>query len=195
MFEENTTAESIGEAEVSADWYEEPSDHADQRDSGPWDERDTPDNPKTPETDTAGEERFTLKHLGQEFDVSREELITLAQKGTDYDRIRARADALSASHAAGASDEYRSRRDHELMEFISEYGEISPEEIPPEVWREVAGGKPLITAFQGYENRILKAKILADIQNQENRLRSTGSRSTAGKAQERGELESDWYSD
>jgi hypothetical protein len=46
-----------------------------------------PDGPKA-------DQSFKLKYLGRELDVSRDELITLAQKGRDYDRIRSRADTL-----------------------------------------------------------------------------------------------------
>jgi len=195
IIEEATTAEDF---DAATDWYGA-SVCADRRGQGDsWSDEDAPET-----GDAAEEERFTLKHLGQEFDVSRVELITLAQKGKDYDRIRARADALaaaqnanhSASSADSAHDEYCDRRDGEIQEFVSEYGGVSPEDIPPEVWSEVLRGRPLLGAYQAFENRALKARIMADMQNHENRLRSTGSRATAGKAQERGELESDWYCD
>jgi len=39
---------------------------------------------------------FTLKHLGETKDYSKEETITLAQKGLDYDRIRQERDTLKA---------------------------------------------------------------------------------------------------
>ena len=208
--EENTAAEipedfnAEDAREISADWYGPApggKPHGDSGDAGdadqhgladPWDDGHETETPEK-------EERFTLKHLGREFDVSREELITLAQKGRDYDRIRARADALAAAQnpdcGIPAHDEYCSRRDHELADFVSEYGGVAPEDIPAEVWSEVVGGKPLLTAYQAYENRVLKRRLMADMQNQENRLRSTGSRATAGKTRERGELESDWYGD
>ena len=41
-------------------------------------------------------DRFELKHLDEKRSVSREEVIALAQKGLDYDRIRAKYDALRA---------------------------------------------------------------------------------------------------
>ena len=44
-----------------------------------------------PETE-AGTDRYTLKHLDEVREVSREEVIALAQKGMDYDRIRGRLD-------------------------------------------------------------------------------------------------------
>ena len=41
-------------------------------------------------------DRFELKHLDEKRSVSRQEVIALAQKGLDYDRIRAKYDALRA---------------------------------------------------------------------------------------------------
>lgn len=44
----------------------------------------------------AGEpEFFAIKYMGEEIPVTREELIRLAQKGRDYDRIRSRAEKLA----------------------------------------------------------------------------------------------------
>ncbi|MDR0861992.1 MAG: hypothetical protein LBN30_04360 [Oscillospiraceae bacterium] len=45
------------------------------------------------------EETFRLKHLGEEFTATREEVVALAQKGRDYDRIRARSESLAAALA------------------------------------------------------------------------------------------------
>lgn len=51
---------------------------------------------------------FTLKHLDERRTVNREEVIALAQKGLDYDRIRAKYDALRAKQPeqdSGPSDQ------------------------------------------------------------------------------------------
>ena len=40
------------------------------------------------------EESYTLKHLGKEVKVNREELIRTAQKGLDYDRVRGSYDRI-----------------------------------------------------------------------------------------------------
>jgi hypothetical protein len=44
------------------------------------------------QTEEAKTDLFTLKHLDETREVSREEVIALAQKGMDYDRIRGRLD-------------------------------------------------------------------------------------------------------
>ncbi len=60
-----------------------------------------PQDGETQETEAEGEtgetdqsEGFVLKHLGEEKTVNREEVVLLAQKGLDYDRIREKWDAV-----------------------------------------------------------------------------------------------------
>lgn len=50
-----------------------------------------PPAPGAAEEDTA--EGFTLRHLGEERSVGREEAVALAQKGLDYDRVRAKLES------------------------------------------------------------------------------------------------------
>lgn len=67
---------------------------------------------KQPETPPAPES-FKLKHLGEEKEYNRDEVTTLAQKGLDYDRIRAERDSLRA--------EAPKYKDHEA--FLTEIAE------------------------------------------------------------------------
>ena len=52
-----------------------------------------------PEKTEAKTDQFELKHLDETKTVSRDEVITLAQKGMDYDRIRTKYDELKAGEA------------------------------------------------------------------------------------------------
>lgn len=52
-----------------------------------------------PEKAKAETDQFELKHLDETKTVSRDEVITLAQKGMDYDRIRTKYDELKAGEA------------------------------------------------------------------------------------------------
>lgn len=54
-----------------------------------------PEGPGSAERDAGEPELFTIKYMGEEVPVTREELIRLAQKGRDYDRIRGRAEKLA----------------------------------------------------------------------------------------------------
>lgn len=240
---------------IEEDWYGEgPADrnqHPDEGEAGV--ENDlSEDEPDVPQREA--DQSFRLKYLGEEIEVSREEMIRLAQKGKDYDRIRSRADALSdtvrensgylgfleelakksgqsladfvgktrtamrasgeipasqagvrqsANVASVGSDEQHTggaqvqsaagRRNREVAEFIAEYRDIDPRSIPREVWDGVKSGKTLLASYQSYENRLLRAQIDAERQNLENRLKTAGSRATAGTPRPRSEIEDDWY--
>ncbi|MCL2409441.1 MAG: hypothetical protein FWC96_07485 [Oscillospiraceae bacterium] len=187
--EENITAE-IREEEAEF-WY---SDQEAETPTDDWDESDMPDIPAS----EVEESLYKLKHLGREYNIPLPEVLSLAQKGMDYDRIRARADSLMLESTALPGEppnQGAARRDSEILEFISVYRDVTPEDIPPEIWEEVNQGRSLLSAYQGYENRQLKAMIEAGARDQENRQRSTGSRATAGNSRERGEVEGDWYGD
>ena len=51
-------------------------------------EADANEEPAEAESDEGTDQTFTLKHLDETREVSRDEVIALAQKGMDYDRIR-----------------------------------------------------------------------------------------------------------
>lgn len=154
--------------------------------------------------DTAPEEEaetdlFTLKHLDEVRTVSRDEVIALAQKGLDYDRIRAKYDALRADQPESAGQKppvqepaAEAGRQRSFLRFSLEFPQVKAEEIPAEIWRDFAAGKgDLADLFARHENRQLKAQLAAERQNQENRKKSTGSRATAGSAMSK--LDADWY--
>lgn len=96
-----------GDAEETAEEGEEPEADADQQEAEgaeggePEDEHAGREGGEAQETEAEGEagetdrsESFVLKHLGEERTASREEVISLAQKGLDYDRIREKWDAV-----------------------------------------------------------------------------------------------------
>ena len=70
-----------------SDWTEDEYDAADEE----WGLEDSPDGA----VNQRAAETFTLKHLGEEITVDRDEMVRLAQKGRDYDRIRQRVETLS----------------------------------------------------------------------------------------------------
>jgi hypothetical protein len=139
--------------------------------------------------DSAGSDQsFTLKHLGEVRTVGRDEVITLAQKGLDYDRIRGKYDAFVQTDAATL------KRQEEIHEFLGEYGVgIDPRSIPREVWQSVTGGKTLLAAYQAWELKKLRAESGALRKNTENKERSAGSRFSAAGVKPRDAIADDWY--
>lgn len=234
--------ENISEALIEEDWNSDSADMTGKEEAGTQEFDDDEEEPENPDKLEANQS-FKLKYLGQEIEVTKDEMIVLAQKGKDYDRIRTRADELSSAlrqnsaymsfldalarksgmdvdafvektRSAILSDNdsllqsphinmtmsaehekrvYQERRNHEISEFLAEYKDIDPAMIPEDVWENVREGRPLLSAYQSHENKLLKAQIEAEKKNLENRSRSAGSRQSGGNARPHGEIEDDWY--
>jgi hypothetical protein len=160
---------------------------------------------------------FALKHLGEVKTVGRDEIVTLAQKGLDYDRQRQKNDellsrnnALAAEterlrarrlggpepgvHVMGREEAMAQRRDREIGEFIAEYRSLDPKDIPKEVWQAVTAGKPLLAAYQAWELKKLRAESSAASKAAENRVKAAGSRTSAGSERHMDAITADWYS-
>lgn len=91
---------------------EETSEEADQQPEEPEGEEEIPasEEDQTEEQAEADQSLFELKHLGETKQVSREEVVRLAQKGMDYDRIRSERDA----------DKAEIKRLQEMESFLTE---------------------------------------------------------------------------
>lgn len=79
---------------------EEPQPEADQQEEGPEQEAE----PETQEAqeepqEAADQQLFDLKHMGQSYQVNRDQVVTLAQKGMDYDHVRTERDAAREKYA------------------------------------------------------------------------------------------------
>ena len=85
--EDSDTAEESEETEADADQQE-----ADGNEGGDADEGTEGEEPGDEGSSDQGD--FILKHLGEEKSVSRDEVVALAQKGLDYDRIREKWDGV-----------------------------------------------------------------------------------------------------
>lgn len=103
------------DANDETDAADNDGDEADQpesdEESNPDEEEDSSDDGNTEETeeeetDEASDQKFTLKHLDEVREVDRDEVVELAQKGMDYDRIRGERDNLKRN--AARFEEYES---------------------------------------------------------------------------------------
>lgn len=126
-------AESLFQGED--DWGEEPEkDEAEEQgreqnqepEAGEEAAQDGETEEKQPETETKdgeeGHQLYTLKVNGQERQVSLDEMTTLAQKGLDYDGLRADRDSLREGKAKGES--YGA-----FLQEMAEAGGVSVEEL------------------------------------------------------------------
>lgn len=110
FMDDNNSAIGPSEAEtIALDWDEDNSGFAAEEGAEPAAGADQPGGgDKDPGEDApreGEEELFELKHLDERRRVSRAELIALAQKGMDYDRIRAKYDALRADRRPETAQE------------------------------------------------------------------------------------------
>lgn len=141
------------------------------------------DSEQTQAQRTAADERaetFTLKHLEEVRTVDRDEVIRLAQQGLDYQRIRTDRDRLralrgEAGPAAQAEAVRTEERREDMRRFLRQFPTVKPEEIPKEVWSQVAAGEDLATAYVFHHSRRLEAELAAERQNHRNAGNTTGS--------------------
>lgn len=88
---EDTNLEVVGTPTETDSWdepdsFEVDSDAENQPQDEPEDKKEDPENQKP--------ELFELKHLGKVSQVSRDDLIALAQKGMDYDHVKGKLEAV-----------------------------------------------------------------------------------------------------
>jgi len=171
---------------------------------------ETPQGRKTEEKEADQPLTFTLKHLDETRTVGRDEIIKLAQQGLDYERIRAERDQLRANRGqpepapallqAKAAAEAREQaltqeRRAQMGRFLKQFPAVQPNEIPNEVWGEVAKGESLTAAFTLHRNRQLEAELAAERQNRKNAQKTTGSLFSSASGEQQDEYDRWWNDD
>lgn len=87
-------------------------------------------------------------------------------------------------------------RKKDLQDFIAAYPGVKPEEVPKEVWAQVANGKSLVTAYTIHRNKVLESEIAAMKKNTENAARTTGSLASPADGKDKvSEIDKWWYAD
>lgn len=138
-------------------------------------------------------ESFTLRHLGETKSVGRDEVIALAQKGMDYDRIRGKLgdasrelEALRAGESFDPDPAERRRRDCES--FVKTFPEAADKlrrdknAIPAEVWDEVRRGASLTEAYAEHLRRSEAEKRESELTRLRSELERENARRSAGSA-------------
>lgn len=110
--EETTETETVEEDQPETEEAEDASDDEETEDY----------EAELDEVSKKADQTFTLKHLDEVKEVNRDEVITLAQKGLDYDRIRAERDTLKSEKAT--------HQEHEdFLNYLAEMSGTSVEEV------------------------------------------------------------------
>lgn len=114
--DEETPVEETEAVEETVE--EEPAEQSDQTVEEDAEVTEEPKEEPAEEAKTE-DQLFTLKHLGETKDYSKDEIIPLAQKGLDYDRIRTERDTLKSEQAT--------LKEHE--EFLKELAELAGQSV------------------------------------------------------------------
>ena len=154
--------------------------------------------PEEPAGETAKDEfQLKVKYNGESKTLSRDEAVSFAQKGMNYDRVKEQLEQLKKTPAYDISesrfselrseiDSLRAREiaDRKWAEFKRDHAEYNTySELPEEVRGQIALGKELDDAYAIYENKLLKAKLRQIEQNQKNRDAAPGSLSSSGSGE------------
>ena len=107
-----------------------------------------------PEKTEAKTDQFELKHLDETKTVSRDEVITLAQKGMDYDRIRTKYDELKSGEAQ--------RNAHEA--FLKELAESAGQSVEEMI--DAARARILVSKAAAEGKTISEEDALAQIKRE-----------------------------
>ena len=83
--------------------------------------------------------------------------------------------------------EQKEKEQKMYLEFLEAYPDVKPEDVPVEVWQEVAKGRSLLDAYIRYENQKLKAEMAKYQQQQQNQqANQTNAASSTGSARDIG---------
>lgn len=97
----DVTDDDIDTPEPTQEEQEAPQPEADQqaREEPEPQEEEQPEEPPQEEQEAEEAQLFDLKHQGQSYQVNREQVVTLAQKGMDYDHVRTERDIARSKYA------------------------------------------------------------------------------------------------
>jgi hypothetical protein len=130
--------------------------------------------------------RLMVKFNHNELELDEENARVLAQKGLNYDKVKAQLDSITANEA-----QTKGGFEDEAVQFFEKYPEVKAADIPESVMLEYQRGIPLSVAFEGYLNgekikelsselEDLKAANEIKVANEGNSVSATGSISGFG---------------
>lgn len=105
------------------------------------------------------------------------------EKREATDKAAAEAKTAEEKQKQAAALETKQKADarqSDMSRFLKKFPDVKPDTIPPEVWKEVAKGDSIVTAYTEWRNQKLEAELAAERQNKANAQKTTGSLSTTG---------------
>lgn len=104
------------------------------------------------------------------------------------------AAAVQANKQREELEKQAESRKTEMNRFLQKFPAVKPDDIPKEVWAEVAKGDSLVVAYTEHRNKQLETELAAERQNKANAQKSTGSLSTSGKSEKMDDIDR-WWND
>lgn len=117
------------------------------------------------------EQMYAVNVDGQTIELTLEQLITAAEQGLS------KANSAARREQAGA----RTPNGNVYQAFLDEYPDISPNDIPQEVWDCANQSGDLLGAYRAYEIRRLREELEDLKKNAENRRMDVGSARSDGE--------------
>jgi hypothetical protein len=140
--------------------------------------------------DGRGSDKFSLKYLGETKTVSRDEAITLAQKGMDYDRIRQKFEELTTVHGELTAE--KSKAEEKLSE-LSELAKRSGYKDADELIDNIEAIK--MSEQQGIDRGLALEKIKLERQRREFMTRTEAENSPEALAKRAAEKQNNDFSE
>ena len=124
------------------------------------------------------QEQSQIHNLANEFKKSNPDVddkIAEQYARQAYQNMQYQKKQNEAQMAQQAADIRRQTANEEMAVFMREYPNVDVRELPKEVIDEINSGQNLMSAYRGYENRLLKDQLAAERKNISNKRTSTGS--------------------
>lgn len=125
-----------------------------------------------------------------------DQTLQMEKRKADLDAQEARinADKLQRDSLLQQAKERHEAQQKDMNAFLKAYPDVKAENIPKEVWAQVAQGDSLVNAYTMNENKRLAAELAAERQNKANREKSPGSLG-ANSGAEMDEIDRIWAED
>ena len=124
------------------------------------------------------QEQSQIHNLANEFKKSNPDVddkIAEQYARQAYQNMQYQKKQNEAQRAQQAADIRRQTANEEMAVFMREYPNVDVRELPKEVIDDINSGQNLMSAYRGYENRLLRDQLAAERKNISNKRTSTGS--------------------
>lgn len=129
------------------------------------------------------QQSFTIKYNGEDKTLPLPELLTLAQKGMNYDKVYSKLQNQQDNSNTAENTQQSTADTDDFLQLCEKYPHL--EELPPEAAQLVHSGVQPLYAYESYLAGQLKARVSALEQDAKNRTSTPGSATGIGSTAEK----------